>query len=53
LGGSWSPTKARNGSIDTLNEASMIHSRPAATHSVGEFGMASSAMVASTAPAKK
>ena len=31
----------------------MIHSRPAAIHSVGELGIASRASVASTAPAKK
>ncbi len=31
----------------------MIHSNPAAIHSAGELGMASSAKVASTAPARK
>jgi hypothetical protein len=36
-----------------LIEASMIQSMPAATHSAGEFGMASSAADASTAPVRK
>ena len=38
--GRLSPTKARNGSMEMLMEASMIHSMPAATQRVGELGMA-------------
>ena len=52
-GGSWSPTKARNGSIATLIEASRIHSMPAAIHSAGTLGKANRASEASTAPATK
>ena len=37
--GRLSPTKARNGSIEMLMDASMIHSIPAATQSVGELGI--------------
>ena len=52
-GGSWSPTKARNGSIEMLIDASSIHSMPAAIHSAGEFGITNSASVVSTAPTRK
>ncbi|KAG1168009.1 hypothetical protein G6F35_017553 [Rhizopus arrhizus] len=45
--------RARNGSIDTLIEASSTHNVPAAIHSVGEFGITSSASVVSTAPIMK
>ncbi|MCY1249284.1 hypothetical protein D9M72_628040 [compost metagenome] len=48
-----SPTNARNGSIETLMEASSTHSVPAAIHSVGEFGITSSASVVNTAPIMK
>ena len=51
--GRLSPTKARNGSIEMLMEASMIQRTPAATHSAGEFGMASSASEARMAPTRK
>ena len=36
-----------------LIEASRIHSAPAAIHNVGEFGIATSASVVSTAPIRK
>jgi hypothetical protein len=48
-----SPTKARNGSIETLSEASSIHNSIAAASSPGAFGIANSEHAASTAPAKK
>ena len=51
--GRLSPTKARNGSIEMLIDASMIHNIPAATQSAGEFGIANSAMEARTAPSRK
>jgi hypothetical protein len=51
--GRLSPTKARNGSIETLMEASMIQSIPAATQSAGECGMITSAIEARIAPTKK
>jgi hypothetical protein len=51
--GRLSPTKARKGSMEMLMEASMIHSMPAATHRVGEFGMAIRAREARTAPPRK
>ncbi len=51
--GRLSPTKARNGSIEMLMDASMIQSIPAATHRAGEFGMMISASDASRAPTKK
>ena len=51
--GRLSPTKARNGSIEMLMEASMIQSIPAATQSAGEFGIASSASDARMAPPRK
>jgi hypothetical protein len=51
--GRLSPTKARNGSIEMLMEASMIHSIPAATHSAGELGMATRASEARMAPVRK
>ncbi len=51
--GRLSPTKARNGSMEMLIEASMIHSMPAATHSAGEFGMAIRASEARMAPPRK
>src|SRR3954463_15472575 len=50
---SLSPTKARNGSIDTLIDASMIHSAITAIQTAVEFGIRNMAMVASAAPAKK
>ncbi|MCW0417513.1 hypothetical protein NB689_003267 [Xanthomonas sacchari] len=51
--GNWSPTKARNGSIEMLIEASSTHSVPAATHSAGEFGITSRANVVNSAPTMK
>jgi hypothetical protein len=51
--GRLSPTKARNGSIEMLMEASMIHSMPAATHRTGEFGMTTRASEARMAPPRK
>ena len=51
--GRLSPTKARNGSIEKLIEASLIQSILAATHSVGECGMNSSASYAGMAPPRK
>ena len=39
--------------MEMLIDASMIHSIPAATQSVGELGIASSASDASMAPARK
>jgi hypothetical protein len=51
--GRLSPTKARNGSIETLIDASMIQSMPAATQSAGECGMTTSATEARIAPTKK
>src|SRR5215471_14297415 len=51
--GRLSPTNARNGSIEMLIDASMIHSIPAATQREGEFGMATSAIDARTAPVRK
>ena len=42
-GASWSPTKARKGSMEMLMEASRIHSMPAATHSEGTLGKANRA----------
>ena len=51
--GRLSPTKARNGSIEMLMDASMIQSMPAATQSAGEFGMPTSASDARIAPTKK
>ena len=51
--GRLSPTKARNGSIEMLIEASRIQSIPAATHSDGEFGMTMSASEARMAPLRK
>ena len=51
--GRLSPTKARNGSIEMLMEASMIQSMPAAIQSAGECGMTRSASEARIAPTKK
>ena len=51
--GRLSPTKARNGSIETLMEASKIQSIPAATHNTGELGMTNKANEAKIAPTKK
>ncbi len=51
--GRLSPTNARNGSIEMLIDASMIHSIPAATQSVGELGIRSSASEARMAPVRK
>ena len=53
LSSTVSPTKARNGSIAMLSDASRIHSMAAANHSAGELGMAMSAMLARMAPARK
>ena len=50
---SLSPTKARNGSIDTLIDASMIHSAKTAIQTAVELGIMNMASVASMAPAKK
>ncbi len=50
---SLSATKARNGSIETLIEASRIQSSPAAIQSVGESGMKKSATLARMAPMRK
>jgi hypothetical protein len=36
-------TKSRNGSIETLMEASMIQSIPAANHKTGELGIINNA----------
>jgi hypothetical protein len=44
--------KARNGSIETLMEASIIHNIPAANHRVGELGIINNAAEAKIAPAK-
>ena len=52
-GSSLSPTKARNGSIDTLIDASMIHSANTAIQMLVELGMANMARVARMAPIKK
>ena len=51
--GSMSPTNARNGSMLTFTDASRIHSRPAAIQIALEFGIASRARLASTAPERK
>ena len=51
--GSWSPTKARNGSIEILIEASSTHNMPAAIHNAGTLGKANKASDASTAPTRK
>ena len=48
-----SPTNARNGSMLTFTDASNIHSNPAATHRLGEFGIAISARLANNAPVRK
>ena len=53
LASSLSPTKARNGSIDTLMAASIIHSTATAIHSADELGIRNRAIEANTAPAKK
>jgi hypothetical protein len=51
--GSISPTKALNGSIEILIDASIIHNIPAAIQRAGEFGMKIIAIDASKAPTKK
>ncbi len=51
--GSLSATKARNGSIVMLIEASRIQSSPAAIHTVDESGMKKSATLARIAPTRK
>src|SRR5690554_1193301 len=51
--GNISPTKALNGSIEILMEASIIQSIPAATQSTGEFGITNNASEAKIAPTKK
>ena len=50
---SLSPTKARNGSIETLIAASIIHSTATAIHSAEELGIRNSAIEARMAPMKK
>jgi hypothetical protein len=52
-GPSLSPTKARNGSIDTLMAPSSSHRTATAIHSAVEFGIRNRAMDASKAPMKK
>ncbi len=51
--GSMSATKARNGSMVMLIEASRIQSNPTAIHSAPQLGMARSASVESRAPTRK
>ncbi len=51
--GRLSPTKARNGSMLMLMEASMIQSMPAATQRVGELGIMTSAAEEKIAPMRK
>ncbi len=51
--GRRSATKARNGSMLTLMEASRIQSRPAAIQSTPELGMSRSAAELSRAPVRK
>ena len=51
--GSISATNARNGSMETLMEASNTHSSPAATHKAGELGTISRASDARIAPTRK
>src|SRR6476661_3436141 len=51
--GSLSPTKARNGSIDILIDASNTQSSMAAIHNAYEFGIKNKAKDARIAPAKK
>ena len=48
-----SATKARNGSIEMLIEASSIQSRPAAIHSALDVGIRKSAIEARMAPVRK
>ena len=48
-----SPTNARNGSIDTLSDASSTHSMAAANSKAGASGIANNDSAASTAPARK
>jgi hypothetical protein len=50
---SLSPTKARNGSMDTLIDTSISHSTITAAHSTAELGIRNSAMAARMAPTKK
>ncbi len=50
---SLSATKARNGSMLTLMDASRIQSSPAAIHSALEVGMKKSATTARMAPTRK
>ncbi len=52
-GTSLSATKARNGSIETLMEASRIHNRPAAIHSALDVGMKKRATDEKIAPMRK
>ena len=51
--GSRSATKARNGSMLMLMEASRIHSSPAAIHSAEQRGIRISASELRIAPARK
>jgi hypothetical protein len=50
---SLSATKARNGSIETLIDASSTQSSPAAIQSVPEVGMKNRAIEARIAPTRK
>ncbi len=50
---SLSATKARNGSIEMLIEASSIQRRPAAIHSALDVGIRKSAIEARMAPVRK
>ncbi len=50
---SLSPTKARNGSIDTLIDTSISHNTITAIHSTLELGIRNSAIAAKIAPTKK
>ena len=51
--GSRSATKARNGSMLTLIEASSTHSSPAAIHRLGALGMRTRAAELRSAPTRK
>jgi len=51
--GNISPTKALNGSIEILIEASIIQSVPAAIQRTGEFGIKIKAREARIAPVRK
>ena len=51
--GSLSPTKARNGSMDILMDASNTHNNVAAIHNTPDCGIKNNAMAENTAPIKK